>query len=649
MTRKHRDSGRESGIFANAAWLDISNQGESSIVLGDVNKLFSLGAVAFAFVLSGHFSPLAAQYNPPPPPEQQNTGEPPSQDQQAGGPPDGPQPMQDDQSAPPPPQQSYTGGQPGPDQGPPPDQAPGPDQGAPDEGAPPPDAGDNGGDANFQTFYNNLSSQGDWIQTDNYGYVWQPNVQDPDWRPYSDGHWVYTDEGWTWVADDSEPWGWATYHYGRWANIDGRGWVWVPGYTWAPAWVSWRYGGGYCGWAPLPPDTFVGIDFGGVGLGFHIGGDCDTAYDIGPGYYNFIPVGYIGERDYRRHYLDRNNNFTIINNTRNVTNINVNNQRGAGRFSRVSVGGPNFSTINAQSTTPVQRVRLARSNRVGNASLQGNQLSVFAPRVNATNANAFRPSHVAGTVHNARVNPGASLSQPLQVNAHVRAPAPSAAQISAAQNTHFSSNARVATPGEHPSSTLTRPLNSYQPHESRRTANVGEGASSVQGNRMSTPAVTGAATHESSFTGEGGPESHHTGSNTVNHAVNREETEAPHATTVQHTGAPQAQEVHSTYHSEAAPVNQAVHPQTEAVQHEETHPQTEVRHEESHPQAQEEHHEAIHPQESHQESHPPAEQQHFVPPPQHASAPPPHAAPSGGGGGGGHPGGNGNDDNKQQH
>lgn len=31
------------------------------------------------------------------------------------------------------------------------------------------------------------------------------------------------------------------------------GWVWVPGVEWAPAWVSWRVGGGYIGWAPLPP------------------------------------------------------------------------------------------------------------------------------------------------------------------------------------------------------------------------------------------------------------------------------------------------------------------------------------------------------------------------------------------------------------
>ena len=116
---------------------------------------------------------------------------------------------------------------------------------------------DNG--VSFQTFYDQLASQGTWIQTDKYGYVFQPKENDPNWRPYTYGHWVNTDAGMTWESD--EPFGWATYHYGRWTNLDGYGWVWVPGYTWAPAWVSWRDGDDDVGWAPLPPDSDEGIDF----------------------------------------------------------------------------------------------------------------------------------------------------------------------------------------------------------------------------------------------------------------------------------------------------------------------------------------------------------------------------------------------------
>src|SRR4029077_10313307 len=64
-------------------------------------------------------------------------------------------------------------------------------------------------------------------------------------------HWILTEYGWTWVSDWS--WGWAPFHYGRWLAVAGRGCGWLRGASWGPAWVSWRAGGGYVGWAPLPP------------------------------------------------------------------------------------------------------------------------------------------------------------------------------------------------------------------------------------------------------------------------------------------------------------------------------------------------------------------------------------------------------------
>ena len=53
-----------------------------------------------------------------------------------------------------------------------------------------------------------------------------------DWRPYCNGHWERTEDGWYWVSD--EPWGWATYHYGRWDFDPAIGWYWVPQTQWAP-------------------------------------------------------------------------------------------------------------------------------------------------------------------------------------------------------------------------------------------------------------------------------------------------------------------------------------------------------------------------------------------------------------------------------
>ena len=65
---------------------------------------------------------------------------------------------------------------------------------------------------------------------------------------------MWTDEnGWYWVSD--EPFGWATYHYGRWAYDEQYRWIWIPGGTWGPAWVAFRYSDENIGWAPLPPET----------------------------------------------------------------------------------------------------------------------------------------------------------------------------------------------------------------------------------------------------------------------------------------------------------------------------------------------------------------------------------------------------------
>jgi hypothetical protein len=85
--------------------------------------------------------------------------------------------------------------------------------------------------------------------------VWVPAATAAGWRPYWYGHWALTEWGWTFVSDD--PWGWATYHYGRWGFSSGIGWFWVPGRVWGPAWVSWRYGGGYYAWAPIGPRGYV--------------------------------------------------------------------------------------------------------------------------------------------------------------------------------------------------------------------------------------------------------------------------------------------------------------------------------------------------------------------------------------------------------
>ena len=125
-------------------------------------------------------------------------------------------------------------------------------QGYQAEAPPPPPAGSDV--SSEAVFYERLSPYGYWTFVAPYGRVWVPAVG-YGWRPYYYGQWVLTDWGWTFVSDD--PWAWAGYHYGRWNWGTGVGWYWVPGRVWGPAWVDWRYGGGYVTWCPLGPPGVV--------------------------------------------------------------------------------------------------------------------------------------------------------------------------------------------------------------------------------------------------------------------------------------------------------------------------------------------------------------------------------------------------------
>ena len=270
----------------------------------------------------------------------------------------------------------------------------------------------NDGGVSFQFFHDQLANQGTWLQDKDYGSVWQPAESDPNWQPYTLGYWTNTSVGMTWVSN--EPFGWATYHYGRWADLHGDGWVWVPGYTWSPAWVSWRYGdpgirgkGDVCGWAPLPPESEVGIDYpdnnsrdGYSGWDFHIGSDADHVYGIGPRSYHFVPVAYMGDHDSSRYYYNRDENADLVSHSRNVTNLTFHSD-GAGRFGQVSSDGSLVAALNVNARTPLERVELTSVSQPDSAGLRGDTLAVYAPRLDppaSTTAQHARPDFVGRTL-----------------------------------------------------------------------------------------------------------------------------------------------------------------------------------------------------------------------------------------------------------
>ncbi|MBM4289692.1 MAG: hypothetical protein FJ135_16390 [Deltaproteobacteria bacterium] len=107
-------------------------------------------------------------------------------------------------------------------------------------------------------FQEALAGLGQWLTYGQYGQVWRPGRVDRDWRPYTNGRWVPTENGYIFETD--EPWGWATYHYGNWLPTNEHGWVWIPGRTWYPHTVTWRTSDEHVGWAPVPPSDFSGSD-----------------------------------------------------------------------------------------------------------------------------------------------------------------------------------------------------------------------------------------------------------------------------------------------------------------------------------------------------------------------------------------------------
>ncbi|KAF5407508.1 MAG: hypothetical protein Udaeo2_23740 [Candidatus Udaeobacter sp.] len=259
-------------------------------------------------------------------------------------------------------------------------------------------------DVSVDYFYDNLSG-GNWIEVEGYGYGWQPDlaVNDSNWRPYADGYWAYTDDGWTWIS--YEDFGWATYHYGRWANLADYGWTWFPGtdLDWGPAWVSWRSGGDYVGWAPLPPRG-PGVVYEGRPIGPQV----DIEFDIGPEYYNFCEVRYIGEPVLRNYIAPRVQNVTYINNTVNVTNITVQNNV-------VYNYGPNYETLSAHSNRPIQRLNIERQSATNLSAaaksgaltkVQGNKLLVAAPAKLAKAPPTAKPPAVKTKVAQPKLNRG---------------------------------------------------------------------------------------------------------------------------------------------------------------------------------------------------------------------------------------------------
>jgi hypothetical protein len=243
--------------------------------------------------------------------------------------------------------------------------------------------------------YSDLDDYGTWKQDPQYGNVWTPNNESPDWAPYSDGNWAYVAPwGWSWVG--AEPWGFAPYHYGRWVYAGG-GWGWAPGPIYAypfygPAFVGWL-GGGFgfgfgfgwgFGWFPL-----------GWGEPFHPWYHCGYGYWRGINVHNaYFHGGFYGHPSAYNHF-----NYAYAHNAHAVTTASrstfVNGQavnRGAQHLSE--------STLrNAQVSTGGVHASPTRASSLGAGNL-GSHVATPSSRVDSRSVTA-RSTPAAAASHSA--------------------------------------------------------------------------------------------------------------------------------------------------------------------------------------------------------------------------------------------------------
>jgi len=219
-------------------------------------------------------------------------------------------------------------------------------------------------------YYGSLDRYGTWVEISTYGQAWCPLDVSAGWRPYTVGSWAYTDYGWMWIADD--PWGSVPYHYGRWTFDSYYGWVWIPDDVWGPAWVSWRYGDGWAGWAPLPPDVQWQ-----VGIGFSFTG---SAWDSRIDAYRwcFVPASELTSRNIVTRLAPPSRNVTFISITQNVTNYTVINSRAAERGLRPDM----IERDTRRRITPYRVIESRTPRGRRRAEIRGQTIEVDQPSAN---------------------------------------------------------------------------------------------------------------------------------------------------------------------------------------------------------------------------------------------------------------------------
>ena len=212
----------------------------------------------------------------------------------------------------------------------------------------------------FQVFYDELTPYGTWVYHPVHGYAWVPDAG-PGFYPYAtEGYWVLTWAGWTWVSN--YPWGWAPFHYGRWYMDPFYGPMWIPGYEWGPGWVVWRKSGHYYGWAPIGPGVNIQMAYG-------------NTYHIPHDHWRFLNGNHFGKHDQYNHYAHVSDNGAFMENSTVINHVRTD-QSNYVPYN----AGPDKREIERYRGEPVSQVTIQERDKPGQ-NLDRNKLELYKPEV----------------------------------------------------------------------------------------------------------------------------------------------------------------------------------------------------------------------------------------------------------------------------
>lgn len=200
-------------------------------------------------------------------------------------------------------------------------------------------------------------------------FVWRPAnelasemiKESNEYIPYNNGQWMYTDEGWYFKANTPQEE--LTSHYGRWTQDEELGWIWLPGKTYSPAWVDWRQNDDYVAWAPVPP-------------GKYIENDAVKIDDINENRYTIVEKKHLIEPSvykYRYQYVENKNKIMIKEMTK-TDGIII-------KDKKVINKGPDVTDIEKKSGKKIEQIKINKVNKKEDAGLKGNSINVFVPEL----------------------------------------------------------------------------------------------------------------------------------------------------------------------------------------------------------------------------------------------------------------------------